>query len=123
MSGPTSRTPPPVHRDVKLADASAAGSQARQRRRILDRVDGIPAACSAVTADSRPLPGPFTHFHLHHAELLGRNRGLPPKRGKGRALLRVPLNPTVPAEAQHSTSPFVSVMVTIVLLNVALMCK
>ena len=37
-------------------------------------------------------------------------------------LLRAPLNPTVPADAQAIVSPLVSVMVTIVLLNVALMC-
>ena len=36
-------------------------------------------------------------------------------------LLRLPLKPTVPAEAQQSVSPFVSVIVTIVLLKVALM--
>src|SRR5437667_32277 len=36
-------------------------------------------------------------------------------------LLRLPLKPTVPAEAKQSTSPFVSVMVTMVLLKVALM--
>jgi hypothetical protein len=32
------------------------------------------------------------------------------------------LNPTVPDEAQHKASPFGSVIVTVVLLNVALMC-
>src|SRR3954454_15903734 len=37
-------------------------------------------------------------------------------------LLRAPLNPTVPADAQEIVSPFVSVIVTRVLLNVALMC-
>src|SRR5262249_51261162 len=36
-------------------------------------------------------------------------------------LLRLPLKPTVPAEAKQSTSPLVSVIVTMVLLNVALM--
>ena len=36
-------------------------------------------------------------------------------------LLRLPLKPLVPALAQHSVSPLVSVMVTVVLLNVALM--
>src|SRR5206468_2750295 len=36
-------------------------------------------------------------------------------------LLRAPLNPTVPADAQEIVSPLVSVMVTIVLLKVALM--
>src|SRR5207247_3179569 len=35
-------------------------------------------------------------------------------------LLRLPLKPTVPAEAKHSVSPLVSVIVTMVLLNVAL---
>src|SRR5690606_16558745 len=37
-------------------------------------------------------------------------------------LLRAPLNPTVPAESQHSVSPLVSVRVIIVLLKVALTC-
>jgi hypothetical protein len=42
--------------------------------------------------------------------------------GGERVLLRAPLKPTVPADAQEIVSPLVSVMVTIVLLNVALMC-
>ena len=37
-------------------------------------------------------------------------------------LLRLPLKPTVPDEAQHNASPLGSVIVTVVLLNVALMC-
>src|SRR5437667_6186479 len=37
-------------------------------------------------------------------------------------LLRVPLKPAVPADAQQSVSPLVSVMVTMVLLYVARMC-
>src|SRR5208283_1826829 len=37
-------------------------------------------------------------------------------------LLRLPLNPTVPDEAQHNASPLGSVIVTVVFLNVALMC-
>src|SRR5688572_31119447 len=36
-------------------------------------------------------------------------------------LLRLPLKPLVPALAQHRASPLVSVIVTVVLLNVALM--
>ena len=36
-------------------------------------------------------------------------------------LLRLPLKPLVPALAQQSVSPLVSVIVTVVLLNVALM--
>lgn len=37
-------------------------------------------------------------------------------------LLRDPLNPLVPALAQHSVSPLVSVIVTVVLLKVAFTC-
>ena len=35
-------------------------------------------------------------------------------------LLRLPLKPATPAEAKHKASPILSVMVTMVLLNVAL---
>ena len=82
-----------------------------------------PAACSAVIATFAPAPRPF-HLHVDflHAELdrllghlLGRHG---PAKG---VLLRLPLKPLVPALAQQSVSPLVSVMVIIVLLNVALM--
>src|SRR5678810_569175 len=39
-----------------------------------------------------------------------------------RQLLRAPLKPTVPAESHASVSPFMSVIVIMVLLNVALTC-
>src|SRR4051812_20688895 len=83
----------------------------------------MPAACSAVIALSRPLPGPLTRtsssrtpnleaFSAHCWAAIWPAKGV---------LLRLPLKPLVPALAQHSASPLVSVIVTLVLLNVALM--
>src|SRR5438046_2519773 len=82
-----------------------------------------PAACKAVIADSRPEPGPFTrtsislrpNFDAFSAQVSAA------RWAANGVLLRLPLKPTVPAEAKQSVSPLVSVMVTIVLLNVALM--
>src|SRR3954471_8787693 len=81
-----------------------------------------PAASSDVIALSRPLPGPFTFtstsltpyffaFSAHCCEAICPAKGV---------LLRLPLKPLVPALAQQSVSPLVSVIVTLVLLNVAL---
>ena len=82
-------------------------------------------------ADSRPAPGPFTRtsssttpcFFASFAQNCAARWA-----AKG-VLLRAPENflslPTAgtePAEAQHSTSPLGSVIVTMVLLNVALIC-
>src|SRR5262245_49951186 len=83
-----------------------------------------PAACSADTADSRPWPGPRTRTSTSCIPNL---RALDAACSAARVaangvLLRVPLKPAVPAEAQHRTSPFMSVMVTMVLLYVAPMC-
>src|SRR6185312_11713000 len=83
-----------------------------------------PAACKAVIALSRPLPGPFTRtstsltpnllaFSAHCCAAHWPAKGV---------LLRLPLKPQVPALAQHSVSPLVSVIVTVVLLNVAFTC-
>ncbi len=82
-----------------------------------------PAASSDVIALSRPLPGPLT---LTSSSLTPNFLALSaacwaaiwPAKG---VLLRLPLKPLVPALAQHSVSPFVSVIVTVVLLNVAWM--
>src|SRR5262245_20888397 len=82
-----------------------------------------PDCWSAVTADSRPDPGPlirtstsfrpnFEAFSAHVSAARWAANGV---------LLRLPLKPTVPAEAVQSVSPLVSVMVMIVLLNVAWM--
>src|SRR2546425_1334192 len=79
-----------------------------------------PAACSDRIAASRPEPGPFTHtstffkpneiasFAADSAEICAANG----------VLLREPLNPTFPALAQATVWPSMSVIVTIVLLNV-----
>src|SRR5256884_8657637 len=81
-----------------------------------------PAACSAVIADSRPDPGPFTLTSISltpNFVALSAQVSAARWAAKG-VLLRLPLNPTVPAEAKQSVSPLVSVIVTTVLLNVAL---
>src|SRR6516165_12795339 len=82
-----------------------------------------PAACRAVIADSRPDPGPLTRTSISlRPNLVARSAAVSAARcAANGVLLRLPLKPTVPAEAKHSVSPLVSVMVTIVLLNVALM--
>src|SRR6266851_2231069 len=83
-----------------------------------------PAACKAVIADSRPEPGPLTRTSISfRPNLVARSAHVSAARcaAKG-VLLRLPLKPTVPAEAKHRVSPLVSVIVTIVLLKVALMC-
>src|SRR5262245_57239831 len=75
-------------------------------------------------ADSRPAPGPLTRtstsltpnldaFSAHASAALWAAYGV---------LFRLPLNPAVPADAVQSVSPAVSVIVTIVLLNVDWMC-
>src|ERR1700730_17481067 len=82
-----------------------------------------PADCRAVIALSRPPPGPFTrtsnsltpNFEAFSAHCWAAHW---PANG---VLLRLPLNPHVPPLAQQSESPFVSVIVTVVLLKLALM--
>src|SRR5438067_6729064 len=82
-----------------------------------------PAACRAVIADSRPEPGPLTRTSISlRPNLVARSAAVSAARWAANGvLLRLPLKPTVPAEANVRVSPFVSVMVTIVLLKVALM--
>src|SRR5207245_11636981 len=82
-----------------------------------------PAACRAVMADSRPEPGPLTRTSISLTpNLEARSAQVSAARWAANGvLLRLPLKPTVPAEAKQSVSPLVSVMVTIVLLQVALM--
>src|SRR5437016_3365196 len=82
-----------------------------------------PAAWRAVMADSRPEPGPLTRTSISfRPNLVARSAHVSAARWAANGvLLRLPLKPTVPAEAKQSVSPFVSVMVTIVLLKVALM--
>jgi len=70
---------------------------------------------------SRPLPGPFTRTSTSLTPNLRAFSAACwaahcPAKG---VLLRLPLNPLVPALAQQSVSPLVSVIVTMVLLKVA----
>src|SRR5437764_2591064 len=87
---------------------------------LIDRPD----AWMAVIALSRPEPGPLTltstsltpNFVAAAAAVSAARWA-----AKG-VLLRLPLKPTVPLEAQQRASPLGSVIVTVVLLNVALIC-
>src|SRR5207244_7122945 len=83
-----------------------------------------PAACSAVIADSRPEPGPLTRTSISfRPNFVARSAHVSAARWAAKGvLLRLPLKPDVPAVAQHNTSPLRSVIVTVVLLNVALIC-
>src|SRR5271157_2578334 len=83
-----------------------------------------PEAWMSVMALSRPDPGPLTltstsltPYFVAVAAAVSAARC-----AANGVLLRLPLNPTVPDEAQHNASPLGSVIVTVVLLNVALMC-
>src|SRR5271155_5905259 len=83
-----------------------------------------PEAWIAVMALSLPEPGPLTLTSTSLTPyLVAADAAVSAARcaAKG-VLLRLPLKPTVPDEAQHSASPLGSVIVTVVLLNVALMC-
>src|SRR5262249_62243044 len=83
-----------------------------------------PDAWMAVIALSRPDPGPFTLTSTSLTPyLVAAAAAVSAARcAANGVLLRLPLNPTVPDEAQHNASPLGAVIVTVVLLNVALMC-
>ena len=62
-----------------------------------------PAACRAVIADSRPEPGPLTRTSISFSRTWSparRHVSAARWAAKG-VLLRLPLKPTVPAEAKH----------------------
>ena len=92
---------------------------------VMSSIDLIvrPADCRAVMALSRPPPGPLTrtsnsltpNFEAFSAHCWAAHW---PANG---VLLRLPLKPHVPPLAQQRASPFVSVIVTVVLLKLALM--
>src|SRR6516165_7402391 len=95
------------------------GSGVTSSMALIDR----PAACRAVMADSRPAPGPLTRTSISfRPNLVALSAAVSAARWAANGvLLRLPLKPTVPADAKVNVSPLVSVMVTIVLLKVALM--
>src|SRR5271170_7048450 len=73
---------------------------------------------------SRPEPGPLTLTSTSLTPYLVADAAAvsAARCAANGVLLRLPLKPTVPDEAQHNASPLGSVIVTVVLLNVALMC-
>src|SRR6185295_3177774 len=81
----------------------------------------IPAVCRAVMALSRPEPGPFTRTSSSLTPYLAAfSAACCPAHWPAKGVdFRLPLKPLVPALAQQSVSPLVSVMVTVVLLKVA----
>ena len=83
-----------------------------------------PAACNARIAASRPEPGPFTNTSTvlspcSMAAFAAVSAAVCAAYG---VLFLEPLKPSPPAEAHESALPWVSVMVTIVLLNVDWIC-
>src|SRR6266536_2740841 len=80
-----------------------------------------PAAWSERIAASRPAPGPFTHTSTRFMPRFSASRALASAAtwAANGVLLREPLKPTLPALAQVTTDPSMSVMVTIVLLKLA----
>src|SRR3954463_5198017 len=83
-----------------------------------------PAACSERIAVSRPEPGPFTNtstFFMPCSAALRAALSAAIWAANG-VDLREPLKPTWPAEAHAITAPFGSVIDTMVLLKVLLMC-
>src|ERR1700739_4494728 len=82
-----------------------------------------PAAWRAVMADSRPAPGPLTRTSISLTpNLVARSAAVSAALWAANGvLLRLPLKPTVPAEAKQRVSPLGSGIVTMVLLKVALM--
>src|SRR6266516_1905769 len=80
-----------------------------------------PAAWSERIAASRPAPGPFTQTSTRFMPRFSASRALASAAtwAANGVLLREPLKPTLPALAQVTTDPSMSVMVTIVLLKLA----
>src|SRR5262245_46842155 len=83
-----------------------------------------PVAASERIAVSRPDPGPFTNTSTFCSpcSCALRAAGSAASCAANGVDLREPLNPTLPAEAHEIVFPCRSVIVTIVLLNVDLMC-
>src|SRR5678816_4599063 len=83
-----------------------------------------PAAASAWMADSRPLPGPCTRTWTRFTPAVSDSRAhcsAATVAAKG-VLFFEPLKPALPDEPQDTALPCESVIVMVVLLNVALMC-
>src|SRR5215471_6406983 len=96
------------------------GIGVRSRMRVILK----PVEASARSADSRPEPGPFTNTlseRMPCSMALWAASSAASWAANG-VDLREPLKPFTPADDQATTLPETSVMVTIVLLNEAVMC-
>src|SRR4051812_30907672 len=84
----------------------------------------MPTFCSERIAVSRPEPGPFTTTSTLRTpcSIAARAAFSAAIWAANGGDLREPLNPTLPAEAQDRTLPSWSVIDTIVLLKLLLMC-
>src|SRR3954451_19083660 len=118
-----------------LSDLGGSGGQTRRRLGGLQPLCGVgvtswmvptsrPMAPRDRIAVSRPDPGPLTKTSIFFmpCSIARRPAASAAICAANGVDLREPLNPTVPAEAQEITPPVGSVIVTIVLLNVLLMC-
>src|SRR3954454_1688606 len=87
-------------------------------------VTSMPAFCSERIAVSRPEPGPLTTTStLRTPCSIARRAAVSAASCAANGVdLREPLKPTLPDDAQAITFPWVSAIVTIVLLNDDLMC-
>jgi hypothetical protein len=83
-----------------------------------------PAAASAWMADSRPLPGPCTRTCTRFTPAVSASRAhcSAATVAANGVLFLEPLNPAFPLEPHAMVLPRGSVIVTVVLLNVALTC-
>lgn len=83
-----------------------------------------PELSSPRTADSRPAPGPLivTSTSLNPSNMAVLAASWAARVAANAEDLRDPTNPALPADAQEMTFPPGSVMVTMVLLNVAFTC-
>src|SRR5688572_7490355 len=83
-----------------------------------------PAAASAWMADSRPLPGPCTRTCTRFTPAVNASRAACSAAtvAANGVLFFEPLKPAFPDDPHATALPCMSVMVTVVLLNVAAMC-
>src|SRR3954463_2020803 len=83
-----------------------------------------PAEASAWMADSRPLPGPCTRTWTRFTPAVSASRAhcSAATVAANGVLFLDPLKPAFPDEPHETALPCVSVIVIVVLLNVALMC-
>src|SRR5215510_14812501 len=93
---------------------------------VTSRMDltSTPAAASAWMADSRPEPGPCTRTCTRFTPRPRASRAhcSAATVAANGVLFLEPLNPALPAEPHDTAFPWLSVMVMVVLLKVALMC-